>query len=149
MPQYGRPEQDTFIGNYQNNANGTTNIWNTIDEDSGNLNDSDYIQSPTSPANQVYVCKLSNMTNPNNTTGHTVRWRAGKSVGSGGEVLDLKTQLMLNYNNEISQGTQIFFQNNNNIADTMSNYSYNLNAAEVTAITDYTKLYLRFTFNKP
>lgn len=147
MPQYGRPSSDKLIGNFTDNANGVTNIYTAIDETSAN--DTDYIRSPQSPSNQVYVTKLSNLVDPVSSANHVVRWRAGKDVGNGSEVIDMSLSLYQAYNNESSKGTEIFTQNNSNIADNWTDYTHNLSAGEADAITDYTNLYLRFLFNKP
>lgn len=149
MPQFGLPSSDKTIGNYQDNAGGTTNIYQAIDEGSNNANDTDYIRSPQSPANQVYVTKLSNMVNPSNNANHVMRWRAGKDVGSGSESLNLDTELRLNYNNESSLGTLIYGNNLTAITDAWTTYTHTLTGGEADAITDYTALYMRFRFNKP
>ena len=147
MPQYGRPNADTAIGNFTDQAAGTTNIYQAIDETSPS--DSDYIQSPTSPANQVYVCKLSTVVDPVSSSGHTMRMRTSTSL-DGQEVLDFTQQLRQGYTNEGSPGTLIASQSRNGVSSTAwTTSTYTLSGAEADAITDYSNLYYRFIVNKP
>lgn len=148
MPQFERPDADTVIGNYKDQADGTTNIFNSIDEASAS--DADYIKSPASPISEVYVCRLSDATDPLLSTGHTMRMRTSNDVASGGETLDYTQQLRMTYVNEGSQGTLIASQSRNGVADaTWTTSSYTLSGAEADAITDYTALFFRFIINKP
>lgn len=147
MAQFARPDQDATIGNFTDQSGGTTNIFQAIDESS--LNDSDFIRSPTSPSNEVYVCRLSDVVDPNSSTGHVMRMRTSCDQDAQ-ETLDFTQQLRQGYTNEASQGTLIASQSRNSVSSTTwTTSSYTLSGAEADAITDYTALYFRFVVNKP
>ena len=143
MPQYGRPSADTNNpGSYTDQGGGSSNIYTTIDESVAS--DSDYIRTPTSPSSAVYVTKLTNLTDPVSSSGHTIRVRAGTDQSSGGQQINLTVQLRQGYVNEGSPGTLIATLTQNNIAQgSFADYSYNLSGGEADAITDYTSLYYR------
>jgi len=148
MPQYARPDADTTLGNYQEDDGTTTDIFDQIDEVSAD--DADYIRSPASPSSEVYVCRLSDVTDPVSSSGHTMRMRTATDVASGGETLDFTQQLRMTYVNEGSQGTLIASQARNSVTGTTwTTSTYNLSGAEADAITDYTALFFRFVINKP
>ena len=147
MPQYARPDTDTTLGNFTDNAGGTTNIYTAIDEASAN--DSDFIRSPTSPASEVYVCRLSDVSDPLSSTGHIIRMRTSCDQDAQ-ETLDFTQQLRMSYTNEGSQGTLIASQARTGVSSTTwTTSSYTLSGGEADAITDYTALFFRFIINKP
>lgn|SRR5574341_689782 len=147
MAQFCRPDADTTIGNYKDAADGTTNIFQSIDESVAS--DSDYIKSPTSPVSEVYVCRLSDVTDPVLSTGHIMRMRTSCDQDAQ-ETLDFTQQLRMTYVNEGSQGTLIAAQSRNGVSSTTwTTSSYTLSAGEADAITDYTALFYRFIINKP
>jgi hypothetical protein len=147
MAQFARPDTDTTLGNFQEDDGTTTAIYDQIDESSAD--DADYIRSPTSPASEVYVCRLSDVTDPALSTGHVMRMRTSCDVASQ-ETLDFTQQLRQGYTNEGSQGTLIASQSRNGVSsDTWTTSSYTLSGAEADAITDYTALFFRFVINKP
>ena len=148
MPQFARPDQDTTISNFSDAAAGVTNIFQSIDEASP-ANDADFIRSPASPANQVYVCRLSSVTDPVSSTGHVMRMRTSTDL-SAQETLDFVQQLRMTYVSEVSQGTLIASQSRNGVnSTTWTDSVYTLSGAEADAITNYAALYFRFTVNKP
>lgn len=147
MPQFARPDADTTIGNFQDAGGGTTNIYQSIDESSAN--DSDFVRSPVSPVSEVYVARLSDVTDPALSTGHTMRMRTSTDQDAQ-EVLDFTQQLRQGYTNEGSPGTLIASQSRNSVSSTSwSTSTHNLSGAEADAITDYTALFFRFVVNKP
>ena len=147
MPQYARPDLDTLIGNYSDQGGGVTNIYQTIDEASPS--DADYIRSPVSPVNEVYVCRLSDVVDPVSSSSHTIRMRTSTDLDAQ-EVLDFLQELRMTYVNEGAQGTLIASQSRNSVSSTTwTDSAYNLSGAEADAITDYTALFLRFRINKP
>jgi hypothetical protein len=147
MAQFARPDQDTTIGNFQDNGGGTTNIFGTIDEASPS--DSDFIRSPTSPSSEVYVCRLSDVVDPVSSSGHTMRMRTSTDLDNQ-EVLDFTQQLRQGYTNEGAQGTLIASQSRNGVSSTSwTTSTHNLSGAEADAITDYTALFFRFIVNRP
>jgi len=148
MPQYGRPSADTNNpGAFTDQAGGSTNIYMTIDE--ATPDDADYIRSPQSPSSAVYVTKLSAVTDPQLSTGHTLRMRTSADLNNQ-ETLDFTQQLRQGYVNEGSPGTLIAAQSRTGVnSTTWTTSTYNLSGAEADAITDYADLYLRFVVNKP
>ena len=98
MAQFGRPEADSSIGTYTDQAAGTTNIYTTIDESSAS--DADYIQSVSAPSSAPYVTRLSDMEDPVSSSGHVVRWRRQKNA-AGGATVNLTVQLRQGYTNEV------------------------------------------------
>jgi hypothetical protein len=148
MAQFARPSADTNNpGSYTDEAAGSSDIFNSIDETSAS--DSDYIQSPATPSSAVYVTKLSTVVDPLSSSGHIVRWRRGKDVGTGGEQIDLTVQLRQDYVNEGTPGTLIAAKTVNDIAQAFADDSMTLSGGEADSITDYSNLYLRLLFNKP
>jgi len=147
MPQFARPDADTTLGNYQNQAGGTTNIFQAIDESTAS--DADYIRSPASPVNEVYVCRLSDVTDPALSTGHIMRMRTAVDQAAQ-EALDFTQQLRQGYVSEGTQGTLIASQSRTGVTSTtFTDSAYTLSGAEADAITDYTALFFRFNINKP
>jgi len=146
MAQFGRPSVDTYIGGYKDQADGTTNIWNSIDEVS--YSDADYIKSVLAPAAAPYACKLTTVEDPLSSSGHTVRYRYCKDA-AGGAQIDLTVQLRQGYVNEGTPGTLIATcGTHTNISESWTAGSYNLSSGEADSITNYADLYLRFVANQ-
>lgn len=147
MPQYARPDADTTLGNFQEDDGTTTNIFDQIDESAAD--DADYIRSPTSPINEVYVCRLSDVVDPVSSANHIMRMRTSCDQNAQ-ETLDFTQQLRMNYVNEGSPGTLIASQSRTGVSSTTwTTSAYTLSGAEADAITDYTALFFRFLVNKP
>ena len=147
MAQFARPSADTTVDNWLENDDTTDALYTRIDEVS--FDDADYIKTQLTPTSDVYVCKLSSVTDPVSSVNHTVRYRYGKDV-AGGDQIDLTVQLRQGYINEGSPGTLIAtIGTHTNIADGFTAGSYTLSAGEADAITNYADLYLRFLANKP
>lgn len=145
MAQFGRPSTDTTREAWDEDDGTTTDIFDQIDEASAD--DNDYIRSALVPTSDVYVTKLTAVTDPLQSTGHIIRYRYRKDT-SGGAQIDLTVQLRQGYTNEGSPGTLIAGQTHTNIADTITAGSLTLSGAEADSITDYTDLYLRFVANQ-
>lgn len=148
MPQFARPDADTNNpGSFTDQVGGSTDIYTTIDEVSPD--DADYIRSPVSPASAVYVCSLSNITDPASSTGHIIRMRTATDLASQ-ESIDFTQQLRQGYVSEGTPGTLIASQSRNGVTSvTWTTSAYTLSGAEADAITDYTALFFRFIVNKP
>ena len=147
MAQFARPDADTVIGNFKDAADGTTNIFQSIDEVSAS--DADYIKSPVSPVNEVYVCRLSDVVDPVSSANHVMRMRTSTDLDAQ-EVLDFTQQLRMTYVNEGSQGTLIATNSRTGVSSvTWTDTAHTLSGAEADAITDYTALFYRFLVNKP
>ena len=112
--------------------------------------DADYVMTQLTPTSDVYVTKLTTLEDPLSSINHVVRFRYSKSA-AGGDVLDLNPiQLRLNYTSEATMGTLIStVAQLVAITSVWTAGSTTLLAAEADAITDYSKLYLRFVANKP
>lgn len=142
MVQFARPSSDAHIGNFTDDAGGTTNIFQAIDE--ATANDADFIQSPASPSSEVYACGLSSITDPVSSSGHAMRMRT-RADQDGQESIDFTQEMRQGYVSEASQGTLIASQSRNGVmSTTWTTTVYNLSAAEADAITDYADLFFRF-----
>ncbi len=143
MAQFSRPDADTTIGNYSDQAGGTTSIFQSIDEVSPD--DANYIRSPASPTSEVYVCRLSDVTDPASAAGHVMRMRTSPDL-SGQQSLTFTQQLRQDYVSETMLGTLIASQSVGGFTDstTWTTSAYTLSAAEANAISDYSSLFYRF-----
>jgi hypothetical protein len=146
VTQYGRPSADTYLGNWEDEAAGTTNIYDGIDEVTPS--DADYIVSDSAPSTSPYVCKLTTVTDPATSSGHIVRYRYGKDA-AGGAQIDIVVQLREGYVNEGTPGTLIKAWTHTNVSDTLTTAAQTLSAGEADSITDYSDLFLRFTADQP
>lgn len=148
MPQFARPSADTNNpDSYTDQAGGSINIYLTIDE--ATQDNADYIRTVVTPTSDVYVTKLSNVTDPLLSTGHIMRM-ASSADQDAQETIDFTLQLRQAYVSEASQGTLIATLTRNGVTSTTWTVTtYTLSAAEADAITDYTSLYYRFLINKP
>lgn len=145
MAQFGRPSTDTTREAWEEDDGTTTDIFDQIDEASAD--DGDYIRSALVPTNDVYVTKLTGVTDPLQSSGHVVRYRYGKDT-TGGAQIDLTVQLRQGYVNEGSPGTLIASQTHTNVAVFPVAGSFTLSGAEADSITNYSDLFLRFVANQ-
>src|SRR3990167_566577 len=104
MAQFARPSTDTVREAWEEDDGTTTDIWDQIDE--AIADDADFVRSALVPTSDVYVTKLTSVTDPVQSTGHTVRFRYSKDVAAGAQI-DLTVQLRQGYVSEVSQGTLI------------------------------------------
>ena len=148
MAQFARPDADALVGNFENEATATTNLFQSIDEVSAS--DADFVQSPVSPVNEVYVARLGDVTDPASSTGHVMRMRSSNDIGAGGETLDYTLELRQGYVDETTKGTLIASLSRTSVnSSTWTDSSHTLSGAEADAITDYTALFYRLVINKP
>lgn len=146
MPQYARPSTDTYRGNYTDQVGGTSNIYQAIDEIVAD--DADFVRSPLAPASEVYVTKLSAVTDPVVHGGHVMRYRYSKDSPGGAQV-DLTVQLRQDYVNEGNLGTLIKEWVHANIPDAWTaSGDQTLSEGEAATISDYSNLYLRIIANQ-
>lgn len=145
MAQFGRPSADTLRDNWEEDDGTTTAIYDQIDETPSD--DADYIRTVLVPTNDVYVTKLSALTDPLQSTGHILRYRYKKDAAAGAQI-NLTVELRQGYVNEGSKGTLITSATHNNISDTITAGSITLSGGEADSITDYTDLYVRFVGNQ-
>ena len=148
MAQFGRPSADTNNpDSYTDEGGGSTNIYTHIDEVTEA--DSDYIRTVATPTSDVFVTKLSSVTDPVSSTGHIMRMATATDLASQ-EAIDFTQQLRQAYVSEGTQGTLIASQSRTGVTSTSFTVStYTLSAGEADSITDYANLYYRFLINKP
>ena len=142
--QIARPSVDTIIGGYTDQSDGTTNIYQRIDEVVAD--DGDYIRSRLSPINDPYVTKLSTLVAPPTNAGHIIRYRYARKPDSADQ-LDLFVQLRKSYVDEDDRGLLIKEWTHALVGETFTTAEQTLSEAEATDITDYDDLVLRFVFN--
>lgn len=146
MAQFARPDNDfNNPGSWTDEAAGSTNIFQSIDETSPS--DADYIQSPLAPSTAIYVARLSDIEDPVSSTGHVLRTRYAKN-SAGGAQIDIVNQLREGYVNEGSPGTLIVARTFTDVSETFTTDAYTLSAGEADSITDYTDLFMRMTANQ-
>lgn len=143
MPQFGRPSADTNnAGLYTNQAGGSTNIYQSIDETVAD--DADFIQSPLDPSTAAYTTALSSITDPSSSTGHVMRTRYRKDTAAGAQI-NIVAQLRQAYVSEASLGTLIVARTFTDVTGTFTTDAYTLTGAEADAITNYASLFYRYT----
>jgi hypothetical protein len=147
MPQFARPTTDTTRDNWFTAADGTTNIFQEIDESIAS--DADYIKTQLTPTNDVFVTKLSAVADPVSSANHTVRYRYRKE-STGGEQINLTVELRQGYTNEGAPGTLIATAGTHTDigGGSWTAGTYTLSGGEADSITNYADLYLRFVGNK-
>ena len=148
MPQFARPDNDfNNPDGFTDQGGGAVNIYQTIDE--AGADDADFIRSVVTPTSDVYVARLSDVTDPALSTGHIMRMRTSADQDAQ-ETIDFTQQLRQGYVSEVTPGTLIASQARNGVTSTTwTTSTYTLSAAEADAITDYTALFYRFVVNKP
>lgn len=148
MAQFSRPDNDfNNPGSFTDDAGGSVDIYTRIDE--ATPSDTDFIRSPTSPVSAVYVARLSDVTDPALSTGHTMRMRTSADQTSQ-ETIDFTHQLRQAYVSEGTPGTLIASQTRLGVTTTTwTDSNYTLSGAEADAITDYTALFFRFLVDVP
>lgn len=140
------PSSDARIGNWTDEASGTTNIYTHISELTPV--DTDYVRSPLGPNSEVYVTKLSSATDPASSRSHLVHFRYAKD-SPGTQKINLTVELRQGYVNEGALGTLIATPATlSDIGAGISGWDYRLSNVEADSITDYANLYLRFIASK-
>jgi hypothetical protein len=131
MAQYARPDADITRTNV---ASGTY-----ADIDETTPSDSDYLYG-TNNSNVTYECGLSNVSDPNSSSGHTFRYRVVKTYtgtpDAGGSTTYVTAYLY--------QGTTLIATDTERTLDgTWTTYSMTISSSEADSITNYTDLRLR------
>lgn len=144
MAQFARPSADTLRDNWDEDDGTTTSIFSEIDESS--VDDADFIRSQLGPTSDVYVTKLTSVTDPSASSGHIVRYRIGKDLTAGNQI-DFLVELRQGYVDETTKGTLIEDWTHTNV-DALTTYAQTLSGAAADLITDYADLYLRFMVNE-
>ena len=138
MTQYARPDSDVSDGSWVNQAGSNTNLYQSIDE-SGGEDDSDYvISTDSSSSSDTMEVGLSDISDPQGSSSHTVKYRAKGSDPSGSYGIPSLTV-------SLRQGsTQIATSTNSSLTTFFVDYTFTLSSSEANAITDYSDLRLRF-----
>jgi ethanolamine ammonia-lyase large subunit len=128
-------------------AAGVASIFTHINESSAN--DTNFVKTQLTPTSDVYVTKLTSVSDPVSSANHIVRFRYRKE-STGGEQIDLTVQLRQGYTNEGAQGTLIATVATlvDIAGSAWTQVAYTLAGGEADAITNYGDLYLRFVGNK-
>jgi hypothetical protein len=149
-PQYARPSVDLSNADGWTEDDGTTTtIYDQISDTSPPLDD-DYIRTAVSPTNDVYVTKLTSVTDPGTDTGHILRYRYKKDLAEGQQV-NLTFELRQGYVSEPSSlGTLIETWTETNISGTdWVTQTRALSPGVVATITNYGDLAVRILANAP
>lgn len=143
--QFARPMEDTIIGGYTDAADGTTDIYLSINE--AIPNDATFIKSRDAPVNDPYVTKLTPVAGAAIQTDHVVRYRYRRQGGVGIQ-LNLTVQLRESYEDETDQGLLRASWLHANIAETFTTTESTLTESEVGNIVDYEDLFWRIVFHQ-
>lgn len=133
MPQFARPTTDVSDGLWTDQSGGSS-LFAAIDEPTAS--NTDYIQSASSPSNDVAEIALSSVVDPQVATGHVVRYRIGKT---GTNPIDLTVSLRQGTSTEIASWSHP------DVASGPVDVAQTLSAAQANAITNYADLRLRFS----
>lgn len=151
MAQFATPDADIVDGTWLDEGGSAVNIFDGLTPDTpgsiGAGDDTDYVESVLAPVNEAMAVGLSNIEDPQSSSGHIMRWRRGKNA-AGGAQIDLTVQLRQGYVSEASQGTLINSFADTAIPDAFTTTSDTLSAGEADAITDYNDLQLRLVANQ-
>lgn len=131
--QVARPSSDQSIGNWEDEGGATTDLYQSIDEETAS--DSDYIQSEINPSTSSCQVTLQNLTDPESSSGHIVRYRYRKD--NDNSTIDITVRLK-------QGGTTIASQTHNGVSTTWTDGSFTLTGGEADNITDYTDLRIEF-----
>ncbi|MEE9302600.1 MAG: hypothetical protein V3U84_02335 [Thiotrichaceae bacterium] len=131
IPQEVVGTSDVSLGNWTDEAAGTTDIYTSIDE--ATADDSDYVQSAVNPVNDDYEFHIGDPTDPAVGTGHYIHYRARNF---GYTTNSIRVRLL--------QGaTEIFTVTHSLGVSQDLNWQYfrrELSTTEANNITDYTNL---------
>ncbi len=123
--QFARPSSDVTVGLWT-----TAPLYASIDEVS--YDDLDNITSSKNPTADICEVGLSSVTDPLNSSGHIIRYRAKTNVQSG----------MIVY---LMQGATTIASQTPPLTTSFQTFTYTLTAVEADSITNYTDLRLRFS----
>lgn len=129
MAQFGRPDSDVTVNSWT-----PTPLWQQIDETPSS--DLDLISGDNN-TNDLCEVGLSDVNDPQSSSGHIVRYRYRKNL-TGGNSRNITVGLV--------QGTTVIAsQTHNNIGGIFVTGSFTLSGAQADSITNYADLRLRFT----
>jgi hypothetical protein len=135
-PQYARPNADISLGGWTDQDDGTTNIYQSIDEVTPS--DLDYIKSSVNPTSDVVVIGLESKPAPIVDTGHVLRYRYRKE-GSG----------TVNINVALMEGSSVIASWQHDDIGAITTAEQTLTELQAGSITDYSNLRFRVTASEP
>ena len=134
---YLYPDADSSIGNWTDQAGGTTDIYQAIDETEAS--DTDYVKSESNPSSSAFKVRLSNPgTAPDSSGRHEIAYRYRKN-SNGNQQINLTVKLVE------GASTVIATWSHTDIGTTVTAAQQNLSTGEVSSISDYDDLFLEFT----
>ena len=140
MTQFLRPSGDANIGDWTDKNGGSTNIYQSIDEEGADDNATTYITVDDGYSPSSCEVFLTNAEDPVSSSDHIIRYTATSSDDMDMGVMPLTIKLMQGAVEKAS------FDNNSLQVDSWTtNYTGILNASQANSITDYTDLRLKFT----
>ena len=154
MVQYAVPIQDDVITTWENTADTTTDLYTYIDNgiDGGSPGPvGSGIKGDNSPPaysdNDVYVSKLTSLTDPESSSDHTLKYIIGAGgFWFGGNKPSVSVEIASGTGNGtvIASSSHEFEPGGSQVSGT---FSLTLTAGEADSITDYSSLYFRTSGN--
>ena len=146
VSQFLAPSADSVDGAWTDSTAGTA-LAAAIDETPPS--DSDYIMSEEAPVASGCRVKLASGTDPAQSTGHVIHWRARKDT-AGSTQLDVTVRLRQGGGNSLGGGTLIAERTHTDISgSSWTTYDETLTGTEADTISDYSDLYLEFFADVP
>lgn len=131
---------------WQEIGGGSVTVGTLADGSDGTPNDADGAESPLSASTDALVFAMTDLTDPNDDTGHRGTLRYKKSA-SGGDTMGLVAEWRKGYTNEGAQGTLVkTLLSNQNVGSTITQLDLNLSTGEA-ATVDYADMVLRLVAN--
>lgn len=135
MAQYARPYQDAVNG-------WLSGGWAEVDESSPS--DADYAYGSTN-ATETLTLDLTSVTDPNDNTGHVVRYRITQGNNSDPPTVPADTTTVATITCRLLQGgTQIAAHSTQNCTGAWVTVTWNIDSADAANITNYGALQLEF-----
>jgi hypothetical protein len=136
--QIALPSSDTSVGTWTNQAGGTTNLYQAIDEP--DYNDADYIRSVPAPNHPIYEVALGAVTDPFGNTNHTVRVRMYSETLNNPSTTSVVTELRQGAS---ALSTPASWSDALTAVGVPTDFAHVLTSAQADAITNYGDLRLR------
>ena len=139
--QFERPDADTNIGSWTNQAGSAVNLFQSIDEVTPS--DADYVRSEINPVSSAARFRLSDFGSAVDTNyDHIIRYRYGKDFNDGQQI-DITVRLIQ------GASTVIATWSHPNVSTTIAQANQTLTAPQVASITNYADLFIEFEANAP
>ena len=135
MAQYAYPDADDTDGSWTDQDGGSS-LYVAIDDAWDSADASTYIKSPDDGMDDACIVRLSNVSTPASGNAY-IKYKAVAVDSMGGSAPSLKLELL--------QDTTVKATTTNNSVDTSSYTDYSYTISDVSAISDWTDLYMRIT----